>query len=94
MLESGILPEGIAGPPGVIPEETLGEREEAEGLRAAIAYYQASTGPAIPHRIFGPLTKDKWDRLALVHLAHHLSFAVLTAGLSEGQIVVRPARAG
>ncbi|HEX8199518.1 MAG TPA: DUF1569 domain-containing protein, partial [Isosphaeraceae bacterium] len=60
----------------IIPRETLGEREEAEGLRAAIAYYRASPGPVIPHRIFGPLTRDEWDRLQLIHLAHHLSFAV------------------
>ena len=46
------------------------------GLRAAIAHYRASPGPVIPHRIFGPLTKDEWDRLQLIHLAHHLSFAV------------------
>jgi hypothetical protein len=76
MLESGVLPEGITAPPGVVPEATLGEREEAEGLRAAIAYYRASPGPVIPHRILGPLTRDEWDRFELIHLAHHLSFAV------------------
>ena len=74
MLEDGILPEGIPGPPGVVPGETRGEREEAEGLRAAIAHYRASPGPAIAHRIFGPLTREEWDRFELVHLAHHLSF--------------------
>lgn len=78
LLDSGILAEGITGPPGVVPVETLGAREEAEGLRAAIAHYTASPGPVIPHRIFGPLTKDEWDRFELVHLAHHLSFAVPT----------------
>jgi len=75
MLESGVLPEGIPLPPGLMPAETLDEREEAEGLRAAIAYYRESPGPVIPHRILGPLTKDEWDRFELVHLAHHLSFA-------------------
>jgi hypothetical protein len=76
VFESGLLPEGMPGPPEIMPLETLGEREEAEGLRQAISYYKASPGPAIPHRIFGPLTKDEWDRLQLIHLAHHLSFAV------------------
>ena len=42
VLESGLLPEGLPGPPEVIPAETLGERDEAEGLRQAIAYYKAS----------------------------------------------------
>src|SRR5947209_1013126 len=76
VFASGLLPEGLPGPPAVLPAETHGEREEAEGLRAAIAHYRASPGPAIPHRFFGPLTKAEWDRLQLIHLAHHLSFAV------------------
>jgi Protein of unknown function (DUF1569) len=76
VLDSGMLPEGIQGPPQVMPTETLGEREEAEGLRQAIAHYKASAGPVIPHRFFGPLTKDEWDRLQLIHVAHHLSFAI------------------
>jgi hypothetical protein len=63
----------------VMPEATLKEREEAEGLRAAIAYHRASLGPGIPHRILGSLTGDEWDRFELIHLAHHLSFAVPTA---------------
>ena len=80
MLESGVLPEGIPAPPGVVPRAVGDERDEAEGLRAAIAYYLASPGPAIMHRIFGPLTRDEWDRFELIHLAHHLSFAVPTVG--------------
>ena len=75
VLESGQIPEGLPAPPEILPAETLGEREEAEGLRRAIAYYLAAPGPVIPHRLFGPLTRAEWDRLQLVHLAHHLSFA-------------------
>ena len=80
VLESGMLPEGIPGPPEIMPSETLGAPEEAEGLRRAIAHYRASPGPAIPHRVFGPLTRPEWDQLQLIHLAHHLSFAVPSAG--------------
>ena len=80
VLETGVLPVGLPGPPEIMPPEGLGAREEAERLRAAIAHYRASPGPAIPHRIFGPLTRDEWDRLQLIHLAHHLSFAVPKAG--------------
>ena len=75
ILDSGLIPEGLPGPPEVIPGETLGEREEAEGLRQAIAYYRASPGPVIPHRRFGPLTRAEWDQFQLIHIAHHLSFA-------------------
>jgi hypothetical protein len=76
VFESGVLPEGLAGPPEIMPSETLSAREEAEGLRAAIAHYRASPGPVMTHRFFGPLTRAEWDRLQLIHFAHHLSFAV------------------
>jgi hypothetical protein len=76
VFESGTLPEGLPGPQEVIPGETSGDRDEAEGLRQAIAYYQSSSGPVIPHRLFGPLSKAEWDRLQLIHCAHHLSFAI------------------
>jgi Protein of unknown function (DUF1569) len=76
VLETGLLPEGLPGPPEVMPVDTSDARQEAEGLRQAIAHYKASPGPVIPHRLFGPLTKEEWDRLQLIHVAHHLSFAV------------------
>ena len=79
VLESGIIPEGLPAPPEILPAEALNERDEAEGLRAAIAHYMASNGPVIPHRIFGPLTKAEWDRIQCIHCAHHLSFAVPAA---------------
>lgn len=80
VFEKGLLPEGLPGPPELMPPGDLDEREEAEGFRRAIAHFLASPGPVIPHRIFGPLTRDEWHRLQLIHLAHHLSFAVPTAG--------------
>ncbi len=76
VMESGILPEGFPAPPEIVPNQTLDERQEAENLRQALAYYKASPGPVIPHRLFGPLTKQEWDRLQCIHLAHHLSFAI------------------
>jgi len=76
VLESGRLPEGLPAPPGVLPEGTLDEAEEAENLRRAIAYSQSSPGPVAPHRFFGPLTRDEWHRLQCIHCAHHLSFAI------------------
>jgi hypothetical protein len=76
VFASGTIPEGLPGPPEVMPPEGLDPHAEAEGLRAAIAHYRASPGPAVPHRFFGPLTRDEWDRLQCVHCAHHLGFAV------------------
>lgn len=76
VLETGLIPEGLPLPAELAPVDAPGEREAAEELRQAIAHYQASPGPAAPHRLFGPLTKAEWDRLQCIHCAHHLSFAV------------------
>jgi hypothetical protein len=75
VFETNSIQEGLPTPPEMVPAEALDAREEAEGLRRAIAHYKASSGPVIPHRLFGPLTKEEWDRLQLIHFAHHLSFA-------------------
>jgi hypothetical protein len=83
VFESGTLPEAIPGPPETMPTPGLDPREEAEGLRAAIAHYRSSGGPVIPHRLFGPLSKAEWERLQLIHLAHHLSFAVPSSSSSS-----------
>ena len=76
VFASGMIPEGLPGPPDLMPESNLDEGEEAEGLRQAIAHFLDSPGPVIPHRLFGPLTRAEWHRLQLIHMAHHLSFAV------------------
>jgi hypothetical protein len=80
VLDSGLIPEGFPAPPILIPDGTYDEREEAEGLRQAIAHYKASSGPVIPHRLFGFLSKAEWDQLQRMHCAHHLSFAVPKPG--------------
>jgi hypothetical protein len=76
VFASGLLPEGIPGPPEIMPGEGLDAHEEAEGLRRALDHFRASPGPVIPHRVFGPLSRDEWHRLQCIHCAHHLSFAV------------------
>jgi Protein of unknown function (DUF1569) len=80
VFETRLLPEGLPGPPEIMPPLGLDDREEAEGLRRAIAHFLASPGPVIPHRLFGPMTRAEWHQLQLIHLAHHLSFAVPKAG--------------
>ena len=75
-FESGVVPEGIPTSPRLLPAEALDEHEEAEGLRQAIAHYQASPGPVVPHVLLGFLTRKEWDRFHCIHAAHHLSFAV------------------
>ena len=75
-FESGVVPEGIPTSPRLLPGEALDEREEAEGLRQAIAHYKTSPGPLVPHVLFGFLTREEWDRFHRIHAAHHLGFAV------------------
>ena len=69
------MPEGLPCPPELQPSGDLDGREEAENLRLAIAHFLASPGPVVPHRLFGPLSREEWHQLQLTHLAHHLSFA-------------------
>jgi hypothetical protein len=78
-FETGLAPEGIPTSAPVPAEEALDEREEAEGLRRAIAAYRAAPGPVVPHVLFGFLTRQEWDRFHCIHAAHHLSFAVPSA---------------
>lgn len=78
VFENGKLPENLPRPQALVITETIGQQEATERLRDAIAYYKASPGPQAPHRYFGTMTKDEWDRLQCVHCAHHLSFAVPT----------------
>jgi hypothetical protein len=75
-FESGVVPEGMPASRRLLPGQALDDREEAEGLRQAIAHYKASPGPVVPHVLFGPLSRQEWDRFHCIHAAHHLSFAV------------------
>jgi Protein of unknown function (DUF1569) len=79
-FESGMYAEGMPTSPVLQPAEGLGDREEAEGLRQAIAHYKASPGPVIPHALFGFLTREEWDRFHCIHAAHHFSFVVPKEG--------------
>jgi hypothetical protein len=76
VFETGLLPEGLPAPPGVVPPDGLDLSDEAEGLRQAIARFRSSAGPAASHRFFGPLTREEWHRLQCIHCAHHLSFVI------------------
>jgi Protein of unknown function (DUF1569) len=76
MLESGVLPEGVKTAPPFESPAQLDDRDEAEGLRQAIAHYWSSPGPVVAHPLFGMLSRDEWDRFHCHHCAHHRSFAV------------------
>ncbi|WP_165067460.1 DUF1569 domain-containing protein [Paludisphaera rhizosphaerae] len=78
VLSTGVLPEGISLPGGLAPPEDMDAREAARFLRQTLADFAAAPGPFAPHRLFGTLSRDQWNRLVCVHCAHHLSFAIPT----------------
>lgn len=75
------FPDGVAVPlAALVPPPGLDDRAEAESLRAALARFATHPGPLAPHPYLGPLTRDEWVRFHCLHAAHHLGFAVPTAG--------------
>jgi Protein of unknown function (DUF1569) len=75
-FESGVIEEGRPMPRGIKIPDALDDRQEADNLRDAIAYYASSPGPVVDHPRLGPLSRAEWDRFHCLHFAHHLSFAV------------------
>lgn len=67
---------GIKVPESFLPKPGLDARAEAEALRASIAYYRDRPETRAPHPFFGRMPGEEWDRVHLIHSAHHLSFAV------------------
>ena len=67
---------GIKVPQWWLPGPSHDESAAVEKLCAQIADFDAMTGDPFPHPFFGPLTKDQWSELVLIHAAHHLSFLV------------------
>ena len=56
------------------------------GTAVAVAYpgalqfaFETLKTEPFPHPFFGPLTKQQWNDLVLIHAGHHLSFLVPNA---------------
>ena len=45
-------------------------------LEQSISAYQSYSGALKAHPLFGEMPRETWDRVHLVHCAHHLGFAV------------------
>src|SRR5262245_17484804 len=68
-----------------LPPASLNDREEPDGLRAAIAHFKASPGPVVVHPLLGQLPREEWDRFHCHHCAHHPSFANPAEGDGAGR---------
>jgi hypothetical protein len=78
VFATGQIREGMPAPEAIQPPADLTDlRAEASRFHDALAYFRNHpTGPLAPHRFFGHLTRDEWEKLQCIHCAHHLSFAV------------------
>jgi hypothetical protein len=74
ILLTGRFPAGLPMPAGVAPPAGVAEEEALRHLRQALEQFQRFGGSLAPHPAFGRLSRRQWERLSLLHCAHHLSF--------------------
>lgn len=82
ILQTGEMSEGVKVPEIYLPKPGLDDRTEIETLRQALQRYAAFQGTLADHPFFERLSRDQWNQLHCIHCAHHLSFAVPSAGAS------------
>jgi hypothetical protein len=61
------------------PPESAPLDESVARLAAALDRYRSHDGSMGIHPFFGRLSRAEWDRLHVIHSAHHLSFAIPVA---------------
>lgn len=74
VFATGRFPAGLPMPAGVAPPAGLDEGEAVGRLHEALGWFARFAGPLAPHPAFGRLSRRQWERLNLIHCAHHLSF--------------------
>lgn len=77
-LWRGSIPSGIKGPAEMMPTAVPAgeEQQRVDALLALLDRYEAHTGPLHASPLFGKMTRQQWDRIHLIHAAHHFSFLV------------------
>jgi hypothetical protein len=65
---------GIKVPKWWLPGPSHDESAAIDQFRSEVAAFQEMQTTPFPHPFFGPLTKQQWNDLVLVHAAHHLGF--------------------
>jgi hypothetical protein len=74
ILNSGKMTPGIKVPKRFLPGNVREDSAAAEELVKLIKRFEEKPDPLEPSPFFGPLFKEQWTRLHLIHAAHHLSF--------------------
>jgi len=67
---------GIKVPQWWLPGPSHDESAALDQFRQEAAAFQAMTTTPFPHPFFGPISKQQWNDLILIHSSHHLSFLV------------------
>lgn len=70
---------GIKVPDWWLPGPGHDESAAVARFRDEVQAFEALATEPFPHPFFGPMTKQQWHDLALIHAAHHLSFLVPNA---------------
>ena len=84
VLWTGRIPAGTKVPEHRIPNPVGdGERSVARFDQSA-RQFESHTGSFAPHPFFGRLTGEKWRRVHLIHIAHHLGYLVPAAAPGAG----------
>jgi hypothetical protein len=74
MLRTRRMKAGIKVPDWWLPGPSHDESAAIDQFRSTVSTFQELTSPAQPHPFLGPLSKEEWNELGLIHSAHHLSF--------------------
>jgi hypothetical protein len=74
VFATGRFPAGLPQPAGVAPADDADAGAAVRHWREALDRFTRFDGPLAPHPAFGRLSRRQWERLTLIHCAHHLSF--------------------
>jgi hypothetical protein len=74
VFATGRFPAGLPMPTGTAPPAAPDEDAAVRHLREALERFARFDGPLAPHPAFGRLSRRQWERLNLIHCAHHLGF--------------------
>ncbi|MCC6125923.1 MAG: DUF1569 domain-containing protein [Pirellulales bacterium] len=74
IFEAGKMRTGVKVPKRFLPAGVRADAVAADELVELIDRFGRKSEPLEPSPIFGPLTKEEWTKLHLIHCAHHLRF--------------------
>jgi hypothetical protein len=68
------MPAGLRAPKKLLPGDSLADAEGVRRWREVVEQLVSSPRPTYFNPAFGPMSREVFDQLQLLHAAHHLSF--------------------